>query len=87
MYRIERKKTNIVSNEKKTYRSRVIGITNASPDESLRLPGVPGFTKPVLQEPSTGLGRRSQVGFRVHLKVVGVLGVSLSSAKFYLYMS
>ena len=38
----------------------------------------------MLLEPSTGLGRRSQVGFKVQLKVLGVLGVSLSSAKCYL---
>ena len=46
--------------------------------------GFPGCARPVLLEPSTGLGRRSQVGFRVQLKVLGVLGVSLSSAKCYL---
>ena len=46
--------------------------------------GFPGCARPVLLEPSTGLGRRSQVGFRVQLKVLGVLDVSLSSAKFYL---
>ena len=44
--------------------------------------GFPGCARSVLLEPSTGLLRRCQVGFRVQLKVLGgVLGVSLSSAK------